>query len=388
MRPQNTRPVLILILLLASVELMCFLALYVLDVRFGIRFQPVNQLPLAVAERISKSIDSNIQSLHEIDPRLGWTVRPDVVVGNYIINEDGVRSKTPVSSFIPIDRFRWGTFGDSFTFGDTVQNEHTWQSQIESSTPEWEFLNFGVGGYSIDQAYLRYQEQAQKFNFSAVIIGVQSRDIFEVVNTFRPFSLPKTSAPFSKPRYVIKEGQLHLLENPLPDRQSYQNLLSNPAETLDALGKHDHHYLRRYREGRFDFLRSVRTFKVLIDEIDSRLFHRGILRENEYDERSDAYAISDAILRSFYEHVERDQAIPVIVFYPNRRDIIRSRSGSDVSYAPLRDSLKKEGLRVVDPQEAFHTDDSVNDLVGGHYTALGNLRLAEYLSSTFSAIVR
>ena len=388
MRLRKVRLVLVLVFSLVGIEIISSLALHVLNVSFGAIFQPVNQLPDTLKERILKSIDFNTTNLHKIDPHLGWVVQPNVDLGSYITNADAVRSQKEVTPSIPVDRFRWGTFGDSFTFGDEVDNTETWQSQTELINPEFEFLNFGVGGYSIDQAYLRYQKQSKIFDFSGVIIGVQSRDIFEVANTFRPFSLPETSAPFTKPRYVIESGNLILLENPLPDRKSYLNLLSHPAIALDAVGKRDYYYQRKYKDGPYDFLNSVRLYKILADEIDIRIFDRGILREAKYDKNSETYAIADKILRSFYEEVQQTGATPVIVFLPNKRDINKSRSGADVSYAPLRDELIKDGFKVIDPQKAFETSDAIEALIGGHYTALGNLRLAQYLSYELSGIIR
>ncbi len=360
----------------------------VLETRFGLNYQPVNHLSDVLGQRVRSSIDPSTASYQQPHADLGWTPRPNVNTGLYQTNSDGIRSLNETTKSIPNKMFRWATFGDSFTHGDEVGNNETWQSLVENMTPNWEFLNFGVGGYSIDQAYLRYKAATERFVFSGVIIGVQSRDIFEVVNTFRPFSIPRTSSPFGKPRFSLKGDKLELLPNPLSDLQAYSALLQSPEIRLEQIGRNDLYYVRRYKTGYFDSLNSVRLVKILSEEYDRRVRERNILKNGLYNTENETFHLTGTILKRFSEEASENGALPVVLFLPNKKDIVRSRSGAEVSYSPLRDFLSRAGLVVIDPQVAFQTEDDIDDLIGGHYTALGNRRLAEYLSVTLFELVR
>ena len=86
----------------------------------------------------------------------------------YRYNTQGIRS--PVPAFTPRAAegvLRIALFGDSFTHGDDVPVEHSFgqvleQQLITAGIPA-EVLNFGVGGYGIDQAMLRFKEHGAAF---------------------------------------------------------------------------------------------------------------------------------------------------------------------------------------------------------------------------------
>ncbi|PON10878.1 hypothetical protein C2W62_47755 [Candidatus Entotheonella serta] len=107
-------------------------------------------------------------------------------------------------------RIRISTFGDSFTHGDGVYNHETWQEKLNSLHHKLEVLNFGVPGFGLDQAFLRFQHDGIEFTSNIVFIGFMSADIRRGVNTYRPFALAHTGLPLSKPRFIIEDDQLVL----------------------------------------------------------------------------------------------------------------------------------------------------------------------------------
>jgi hypothetical protein len=67
--------------------------------------------------------------------------------------------------------------GDSFTFGLEVRYEDTWPRQLERLLgPEFQVLNFGVDGYGVDQAYLRYRRDGLAWRPEIVVLGVIDDD--------------------------------------------------------------------------------------------------------------------------------------------------------------------------------------------------------------------
>ena len=68
----------------------------------------------------------------------------------FSINDDKLRTSTRNNSSTKIL-----TVGDSFTFGDQVNNDQTWQSCLNKNQNKLELLNGGVGGYGSLQALKR-----------------------------------------------------------------------------------------------------------------------------------------------------------------------------------------------------------------------------------------
>lgn len=113
---------------------------------------------------------------------------------------------------------------------------------MESYGPNIEALNFGVGAFGLDQAYLRYLEDGIQYNSHIVLIGFMPDNIYRNVNTYRPFLNSRTRMPLAKPRFVIRDGRLSLVPNPMQTLNDYNMLLSNPRDVLSEIGIHDHYY--------------------------------------------------------------------------------------------------------------------------------------------------
>ena len=99
--------------------------------------------------------------------------------GLYKSSEEGIRSQAVGVSYKDAQRLpRVAIVGDSFTFGLGVPFESSWGAQLENSmTNTVEVLNFGVNGYGIDQAYLRYTRDAKPLHPEMVILSFISWEI-------------------------------------------------------------------------------------------------------------------------------------------------------------------------------------------------------------------
>ena len=125
--------------------------------------------------------------------------------------------------------------------GDEVSDSETWEFALERAHPSWSVINYGVGGYGPDQAYLRYKATAASPRADLVIIGYMTENIQRVTNVFRPFYYSNTELPFSKPRYKIGQNKLVLIPNPLAVTD-YRLLLTSPDSVLRTLGTNDWYY--------------------------------------------------------------------------------------------------------------------------------------------------
>ena len=97
---------------------------------------------------------------NSFDKELGWVRKPNttgIEVGAnskiiYHIDSNGSRVNL-VGSKVTI-----ASFGDSYTFGRQVEDFQTWQVRLSEKLGE-KVLNYGVGNYGADQAFLYYQRQ-------------------------------------------------------------------------------------------------------------------------------------------------------------------------------------------------------------------------------------
>ena len=98
----------------------------------------------------------------EYDETLGWINLPKKYIQNMYGNEiylktnkQRFRTNYNISQEVLANKLRIICFGDSFTMGYGVDNDHTWCHQLTLIDQRIESVNMGQGGYGIDQAYLR-----------------------------------------------------------------------------------------------------------------------------------------------------------------------------------------------------------------------------------------
>ena len=255
---------------------------------------------------------------------------------------------------------------------------------MEQSHAKLEVLNFGVPGYGLDQAYLRFKKDGLRLNAHIVFIGFMSGDIFRGVNTYRPFSQPSTGLPMAKPRFIFRDDQFVLLENPMTTVSRYQELLDNPEIVYARLGEHDYFYHTKNRVGLFDFLSSVKFMKLNYYKFSQIWDKRAILKKGIYNVDSEAYVIMINTFDDFVKDVKTHNATPVIVVFPFNNDISKFRNQNNKMYQPLLDYLQRQSYDYIDVMGAFEefgSNEEVSSLFGrkGHYSEHGNRIVAKYL---------
>jgi hypothetical protein len=190
---------------------------------------------------------------------LGWTIKQNGVSesGMFRANSQCIRANREYKPIPPSAVTRISSFGDSFTHGDEVGNEDTWQEQLSRLSSGLEVLNFGVNAYGLDQAFLRYSKYGVRFNSDIVLIGFLSENILRNLNVYRPFYLPNQSA-VTKPYFALEGNGLRFHKNPFQQLSDYAGLREHPEEVLPKLGVDDYFFHARYKSNVFDFLPSFR----------------------------------------------------------------------------------------------------------------------------------
>ena len=317
------------------------------------------------------------------DSTLGWR-RVDVTAQR--LRDDRLRSTYPAPGTVRI-----AAFGDSFTFGSDVKLHEAWSKRVEALNPSIEVLNYGIGGFGLDQAYLRYQLEGTVLNPDVVFIGYMTENIGRNVNVFRGFYATGYSGFFfSKPRFRLDGDSLRLLPNPLRNVSDYRRLRNETEQVLTELGANDFHYSGHYRASVLDFSPTVRLLKLVAARARKRRVIPIHTPDGRYDTRSEAYQLTLRIFDAFHAEVLRNGAIPIIVVFPDVDDQRRSRARAERKYAPLLAYFRSRGYQYIDLLEAFEPAESrfpLESLVvnWGHFSARGNDLAARLLVARLAA---
>lgn len=361
------------------VELACWAGLWALEKYKGVEYTPALVQTLSDKHRgILQAHIGGSSSYVVFDPELGWTIRPNGAKRGYKTNSQGIRASREYSLQPPPGVLRLAAFGDSFTHASDVPNGETWHRRLEEMGSNVEALNFGVPGFEPGQALLRYRRDGVKFHPHVVLIGFMSENINRVVNTFRPFYFPKSGVPFTKPRFALRRGELVLVPNPIQSLDGYRELLREPEKVLPRIGEDDYFYQRSSKRNPLDFLPSVRLASIF----STQYLHQPTIRGGVYNTRSEAYQVTVRVLEEFYKEAEANGSLPILVLFPERRDIRTRREGKTIVYQPLLDELRGKGYRVIDLLEGFEHYDPQGEMMKKkfiHYPRSGNRMVARHI---------
>ena len=348
-----------------------------------VRWRPLSPGKISLRQRQKYTLLFAGKSYLTHSAVLGWTVRPGTS-DLYRVNAQGIRGDIAYATVPESTVLRIATVGDSFTFCSQVSNERTWQVQLQRLEPRLELLNFGVPAYGIDQAFLRYQREVASYDSHAVLIGFFTENIHRHVNRYRPFYVSSTDVPFGKPRFILESGELSLLPNPLPGRDDYEQLLADPQDVAPRLGERDYYYESRYHERPLDLLRSVRVLRLAHHKLREHLAGRATLIGNRYNERSEAFRVTVALLEAFVTRVQDDGAFPIIVIHVGRRDVERYLRDGTRAYAPLVEHLERNGHELVDMLEPLADaagSTPLDELFISHYSPIANGVVAQRIGA-------
>jgi hypothetical protein len=106
-------------------------------------------------------------------PRAGFASRDNHWGTAVTIDQDGMRSNggpTPAGERVV------AAVGDSFTFGDQVDDDASWPAQLERSLGQ-PVKNGGVFGYSFTQAALRGEQMLERFPVSTLVVAFIADDL-------------------------------------------------------------------------------------------------------------------------------------------------------------------------------------------------------------------
>jgi hypothetical protein len=186
------------------------------------------------------------------DGELGWVLRDirlaDGVDGSTSTYRYGQNGERRMINYA--DRScQINTYGDSFTQCHQVSDGETWQEVLAAHLGE-PIRNFGVGGYSVYQAYRRMLRQEAALPSKTIVFNIYSDDHYRNLTGWRQIRRGrKTVGKYMLPtlphlRVNLSTGECQERENACPTRESFYRM-----SELDWV-------LQRFRE---DFVLGIRV---------------------------------------------------------------------------------------------------------------------------------
>ena len=197
----------------------------------------------------------DIEGVMREDPVLGFAPREQSASarGWWQTNSLGARRRAdPGSSW---HGKRVLLFGDSYAQGHGLRQAETLGALLDSQRG-LEVLNFGVSGYGVGQAFLRYQGLPDDLAAdTTMLLLVPSADLWREVNTLR--SLAGWESYVVVPRFSLEAGSLRRVESPYADlaemlRENRHGLAPRLRDHLRAYDRlytpwrHENHLVSRW----------------------------------------------------------------------------------------------------------------------------------------------
>jgi len=347
----------------------------------GVDFKTTRELYADQREFIRRMLQHETNIL--FDPDLGWRYRT-VLRSPHCNKTPDLHCDTDHSYSPPGKLLRISAFGDSFVYGSEVEDRSSWPTQLESILPSTQVLNFGVGGYGTDQAYLMYEKFGRLHQSRIVFIGFTTVQVARNVNVYHRFYSPDELV-FVKPRYLLSpDGNLILKPSPIDARKDYMKYQWNP-QLIVEIGKYDYWYSPLvYRNPLYDYSATVRLLSQAAILTSRKLVPRNtIVYNGRLNPKSEAFEITAKTLRLFFQTVERDGSVPIILLFPHA-EALGVDGGQRIGvYEGLIEYLRKEGLEYLDLSEAFTEPVTWKKhfMAGKHYSPHSNSLVAKHIAT-------
>lgn len=217
------------------------------------------------------------------DETKGWMPKPNLrdvpAFGDKLLstNSRGLRGREEHAPAKRPGVSRVVILGDSFTFGDEVDDTETYPYYLQRLLPGTEVVNMGVHGYGHDQMLILFREEGVRLSPDVVVLGFVEADMSRNLRFFRDYA---------KPRFTLVGDELRLGGSPVP-----------PPEAIL----------------RTDWARPRLwdLWSILTDE----------LRRATGWERRERETLTTRLLREIVSTARDLRAVPIIVYLPTQTEI-------------------------------------------------------------------
>jgi hypothetical protein len=331
---------------------------------------PVNEME-SIINRYNNQSDKFYYSYDSI---LGWTSK---------LSDDISLNKNS-------DVIRIAIFGDSFSASAEVTYIKSWESILRSTLENLgirvEIINFAVGGYGMDQAYLRWHHEGKLFSPDIVLFGFQPENTKRNINLIRSIYNLRTGIPFTKPRFILTDDKsLSIINTPTVPINQVVKLLHD----FDNWSLLEYEYFYDEKYSNYFLYRS--KFFASIHKLIEKINYRNN-QINFYSLQNEPAQIVFEIINQFNNEVINENGKFIIVHFPTKSELLFLNNNLDYTYRNLLNELKIK-YNVIDPTKKFLElidQNNVDAIAGGHYTELGyetiGIIVAKYIFDNFDSL--
>ena len=261
---------------------------------------------------------------------------------------------------------RINTYGDSFTSCEQVSDGETWQEVLARHLCE-PVRNYGTGGYSVYQAYLRMLREEERAPADTIIFNIFDDDHYRNILGWQRFKFGvneisiNPTVPYMQ---VDPENRSVVYHGNVCSRKADVYKLTDLA-WVTGVFKHD-----AYLENRLNRIRDAKAGRPVppTDYDDEILNHKGLFSTNKVIDLVNDYA-----------KAKGKKVLFVLSYggYVVKQFVDQGRRFDQ----PMVDHLKQRGLVFVDLLKAHamdrndfdvSTDDYLKRYYVGHYNPMGN----------------
>lgn len=361
---------------------------------------PSDFFPVFNKEGLAKFIE------HGYDTELGWVRKPNTEKDErgrqgktkYRIDNKGRRCN-PGHETLPETI---SCYGDSFVFCRQVNDHETFEWYLSEMT-KTNVLNFGVGNYGLDQAFLRLKREYPSNKTRIVILGVVPSTIVRILCVWKHYNEFGNIFGF-KPRFLLANGQLTLVKNIIDEENKFERF----REFLPEINRYDEFYETKFKKEMitFPYLASVlsnpvRNLPLLVMVAWNRWFwgkrndqtyplpmsivmkSNLKLRERLFRKNQNASDLLEKLVLEFSRFGTENNFIPIFLWMPQKDDLIRIKSKANYYHAFI--NRIKEKIITIDLTDELNKHDDIDILYsedssyGGHYSKHGNLLIANII---------
>ena len=397
--------------IICLIEILAYVSISYTNKKFQWLIMQKDENPKLSKEGLEKFFE------HGYDSELGWIRKRNTTheekgkegITKWTINDYGGRNNLEFEKI----NSKISTYGDSFTFCRQVNDDGTWQHWI-SKLQNTNVKNFGVGNYGLDQTLLRLKREFPNNKTETVIIGVVPDTISRIVSIWKHYYEYGNTFGF-KPRFILKNEILELLKNPIDDKTKFVDY----RDYIDEIKKNDFFYKKKFLKEKLYFPYSLLLFKnmkrnfslifwIFLTQIYKKIGKdttkiewkpmQIIMQINlkwriELYENKKTVDLFRKIIEEFVSYSKRNNFKPMFVFLPQKDDILFIRKHKHFYEEFVNDISKIENLVVVDIAKNLIPEENLDELYsdqndyGGHYSELGNKKIANLLDQKLRNIV-
>jgi len=316
---------------------------------------------------------------------------------------DGVDNSISVYTYGPLDEritihyqdqpCRINTYGNSYTQCHQVSDGETWQEVLAAHLQE-PVRNFGVGGWSVYQAYLRMLKEEKRAPAEFIIFNIYDDDHFRNLDSWRNIRVTKHER-FIEPTlpYVavnVKEGRFEERPNVCPTPDSVYHLCDldwvvekfKDDFALQIMLAHLNSKTKNPELSYADTLKLATTHGI-VTRIDTA---EGLSQTADALHHQSAYYASERIVEKIEAFAQaQNKKVLFVLSYPAKSFARSVREGVRADQ-PFVDFMKHRGWPLVDLMQQHMEDfalfkgdieDYLKKYWIGHYNPRGNFFCAQ-----------